>query len=103
MPKSKRPLDDEYYSVSTSRKGSGRIKLTFPHYGTAAGMTYEVREVDVKEFLLICDHKIKIDQVGLLEDCSTVAYSNTVQQLLALKSDGHKYPPALDHVKGIAY
>lgn len=101
VPKSKRAFDDEYFSVSTSRKGSGNIKITFPHCGTAAGMTYEVSEVDVKEFLCICNCKIKIDQVRLLEECSTGAYSNTVQQLLNLKSDGLKYPPALDPVKDL--
>lgn len=101
VPKSKRTVDDEYCSISTSRKGSGSIKITLPHYGDAAGMTYEVREVDVKEFLCICDRKIKIDQVRLLEDCSTAAFSNTVQQLLDLKSDGRKYPPALDPVRDL--
>ncbi|MFS7978052.1 putative RNA helicase [Helianthus anomalus] len=105
MPKSKRGMDDDYYSSSsaaaTSRKGSGAVKIKLPHRGTAAGASYEVREIDTKEFLSICNAKIKIDQVGLLEDDSTAAYSKTVVSLLNKKVDGNKYPPALDPVKDL--
>lgn len=101
VPKSKRGLDDEYCSSVTARKGSGAVNMKLPHRGFAAGVNYEVREVDNKEFLSICNRRIKVDQVRLLEDVSAAAFSNTVQQLLTLKSDGNKYPPALDPVKGM--
>lgn len=101
IPKSKRGLDDEYCPSVTSRKGSGIINIKLPHHGNAAGVNYEVRGVENKEFLCICNVKIKIDQVRLLEDVSAGAYSITVQQLLGLKSEGNKYPPALDPVKGM--
>lgn len=101
IPKSKRGLEDDYYSSAISRKGSGVINIKLPHRGSAAGVNYEVRGIDNKEFIFICNRKIKIDQVRLLEDVSTAAYSNTVQQLLELKSDGNKYPPALDPVKDL--
>lgn len=102
MPKSKRALDEEYSSSVTSRKGSGVIKIKLPYSGVAAGMGYEVRGIDKKEFLCICNCKIKIDQFWLLEEASNVAYSKTVQQLLDTKSDGNKYPPALDPRKGVS-
>lgn len=101
IPKSKRGLEDDYYSSTVSRKGSGVINIKLPHHGSASGVNYEVRGMNNKEFIFICNCKIKIDQVRLLEDVSTAAYSNTVQQLLGLKSDGNKYPPALDPVKGM--
>ncbi|XP_073304580.1 DExH-box ATP-dependent RNA helicase DExH11 isoform X1 [Primulina huaijiensis] len=101
VPKSKRGLGDDYYSSASSRKGSGVVNLKLPHRGIAAGVSYEVRGVDNNEFLSICSHKIIIDQVGLLEDVSVGAYSKTVQKLLILKSDGNKYPPALDPVKDL--
>ncbi|GAB4824491.1 Antiviral helicase ski2 [Ancistrocladus abbreviatus] len=101
MPKTKRALNDEYYSAATSRKGTGVINITLPYHGVAAGINYEVRGIDNKEFLCVCNCKIKIDQVRLLEDASTAAYSKTVQQLLDLKSDGNKYPPALDPLKDL--
>jgi antiviral helicase SKI2 len=95
VPKSKRALEEDYCASVTSRKGSGVINIKLPHCGAAAGVSYEVKEVEVKEFLCICNSKIKIDRVRLLEDGSSAAYSQAVQQLLDLKSDG-KYPPALD-------
>lgn len=101
VPKSKRVLEDDYCSSVTSRKGSGVVNIKLPHRGFAAGVNYEVKGVDNKEFLAICNHRIKIDQVRLLEDVSAGAYSNTVQQLLTLKSDGNKYPPPLDPVKDL--
>lgn len=101
VPKSKRAMDDDYYSSATSRKGSGVIKIKLPHSGIAAGVNYEVRGIDNNEFLSICNCKIKIDQVGLLEDVSSAAYSKTIQNLLEKKSDGNKYPPALDPVKDL--
>lgn len=99
-PKSKRGFEDEYYSKANSRKGSGVIKIELPYHGAAAGVGFEVKEFDNKEFLCICVSKIKIDQVRLLEDANKAAFSQTVQQLLDLKSDGNKYPPALDPIKG---
>ncbi|KAK9280712.1 hypothetical protein L1049_014410 [Liquidambar formosana] len=101
MPKSKRHLEDEYCSSVTSRKGSGIINIKLPHHGAASGVSYEVRGIDIKEFLCICNCKIKVDQVRLLEDVSSAVYSKTVQQLLGLKSDGNKYPPALDPLKDL--
>lgn len=101
VPKSRRGYEDEYCSSVTSRKGSGVVNIKLPHRGNAAGVNYEVRGVDNKDFLYICVKKIKIDQVRLLEDVSAGAYSNTIQQLLGLKSEGNKYPPALDPVKGM--
>ncbi|KAL2238417.1 DExH-box ATP-dependent RNA helicase DExH11 [Sesamum indicum] len=101
VPKSKRGLEDDYYSSVTSRRGSGIVNIKLPHRGSAAGVNYEVRGVENNEFLSICNCKIRIDQVRLLEDVSAGAYSNTVQQLLTLKSDGNKYPPALDPVKDL--
>ncbi|XP_059428943.1 DExH-box ATP-dependent RNA helicase DExH11 isoform X2 [Corylus avellana] len=101
VPKAKRDFEDEYFSSAKSRKGSGVINISLPHHGTAGGVSYEVRGVDSKEFLCICNCKIKIDQVRLLEEGSSGAYSKTVQQLLALKSNGNKYPPALDPLKDL--
>lgn len=102
VPKSRRGYEDEYCSSVSSRKGSGIINIKLPHRGNAAGMNYEVRGVENKDFLYICVKKIKIDQVRLLEDVSAGAYSNTIQQLLGLKSEGNKYPPALDPIKGMS-
>lgn len=102
VPKSRRGYEDEYCSSVSSRKGSGIINIKLPHSGNAAGMNYEVRGVENKDFLYICVKKIKIDQVRLLEDVSAGAYSNTIQQLLGLKSEGNKYPPALDPIKGMS-
>lgn len=102
MPKSRRGILDEYTTSVSARKGKGVVNIKLPHRGSACGMSYEVREVDIKEFLCICSSKIKIDQVGLLEDVSNSVYAKTVQLLQDLKSDGNKYPPALDPVKGIA-
>ncbi|KAL0458826.1 UNVERIFIED_CONTAM: DExH-box ATP-dependent RNA helicase DExH11 [Sesamum latifolium] len=101
VPKSKRGLEDDYYSSVASRRGSGIVNIKLPHRGSAAGVNYEVRGVENNEFLSICNCKIRIDQVRLLEDVSAGAYSNTVQQLLTLKSDGNKYPPALDPMKDL--
>ncbi|XVF19931.1 hypothetical protein REPUB_Repub11eG0153900 [Reevesia pubescens] len=101
LPKSKRGLEEDYRVSARPRKGSGIINITLPHQGAAAGVSFEVKETDNTEFLCICNSKIKIDQVGLLEDGSNTAFSNTVQQLLKLKSSGNKYPPALDPVKDL--
>ncbi|KAM1226769.1 hypothetical protein ACFX13_006192 [Malus domestica] len=100
-PKSKRGLDEEYCSGVKSRKGKGVINIKLPHQGSAAGVSFEVKGVDSKDFLCICNCKIKIDQVGLLEENSSAAYSKTVQQLLDTKSDENKYPPALDPHKDL--
>ncbi|KAJ7959741.1 DExH-box ATP-dependent RNA helicase [Quillaja saponaria] len=99
VPKSKRGLGDDYMTSSSARKGSGVINIKLPHSASASGVGYEVRGVDGKQFLCICNRKIKIDQVGLLEDVNTSAYSKAVQLLLNLKSDGKQYPPALDPVR----
>ncbi|KAH9701580.1 DExH-box ATP-dependent RNA helicase DExH11 [Citrus sinensis] len=101
IPKSKRGLEEEYCGSVSHRKGSGVINIKLPYHGAAAGVSYEVRGIEKKELLCICNCKIKIDQVGLLEDVSSAAFSKTVQQLLVLKSDEKKYPQALDPVKGI--
>ncbi|XP_071701571.1 DExH-box ATP-dependent RNA helicase DExH11-like [Rutidosis leptorrhynchoides] len=101
MPKSKRGMDDDFYTSGTTRKGSGIVKIKLPHRGNAAGASYEVKEIDNKEFLSICNAKFKPDLVGLLEDGSSAAYSKTVQTLLNQKVDGNKYPPALDPVKDL--
>ncbi|XP_010256687.1 PREDICTED: DExH-box ATP-dependent RNA helicase DExH11 [Nelumbo nucifera] len=102
-PKSKRGLDEDYFTIAGSRKGSSttNINIKLPHHGSAAGVNYEVRGVEHREFLSICNCKIKIDQFGLLEAVSNAAYSKTVQQLLDLKSNGNKYPPALDPLKDL--
>lgn len=101
LPKGKRALEDEYCTAVTARKGSGVVNIKLPYQGVAAGVNYEVREVDNKEFLCICNCKIKIDQVRLLEDVSAAAYSKTVQLLSEKKSNGSKYPPALDPLKDL--
>ncbi|MBA0609301.1 hypothetical protein Godav_021378 [Gossypium davidsonii] len=95
-PKSKRGLEEDYRISAGPRKGSGIINITLPHHGAAAGVTFEVREAENTEFLCICNSKIKLDLPGLLEFVSNAAFSHTVQQLLKLKSNGNKYPPALD-------
>ncbi|XP_023525002.1 DExH-box ATP-dependent RNA helicase DExH11 isoform X2 [Cucurbita pepo subsp. pepo] len=99
VPKSKRGLENDYYSPST-RKGSGIVNIRLPHAGAAAGVSYEVRGVDAKEFLCVCNKKIQLNPGRLLEDVNNVAYSQTVQQLLDIKSDG-KFPPALDPLKDL--
>ncbi|VFQ98227.1 unnamed protein product [Cuscuta campestris] len=101
IPKSKRAVEDAYFTTGTSRKGSGAVKIKLPHNGNAAGVNYEVREVLSKEFLCICNAKIQVNPVRLLEDVSAGAYSHTVQQLLSQKSGGTKYPPALDPVEDL--
>ncbi|XP_020086203.1 DExH-box ATP-dependent RNA helicase DExH11 isoform X3 [Ananas comosus] len=101
VPKGKRGMDDEYFSSISSRKGSGAVNIKLPHSGTAAGVSYQVIPIESKEIMSICDCKIKIDQVRLLEDPSNAAYSKTVQQLLEKKPDGSKFPAALDAVKDL--
>lgn len=102
VPKEKRGMDEDYFSAVGSRKPSGNITIKFPYSGNAAGVNYEVIGIEHKDIISICDCKIKICQVGLLEDPSPVVYSRTVQQLLEKKPDGKKYPPALHPVKGTA-
>ena len=79
VPKEKRGLDDDYYSSSNSRKVSA-INLKLPHCGNAAGINYEVKEIDNKEILSIRNFKMKIDQVGLLQDILSAAYSKTMPE-----------------------
>ncbi|KAG0473483.1 hypothetical protein HPP92_015340, partial [Vanilla planifolia] len=100
-PKGKRGLEEDYFTSFSSRKASGVINIKLPYHGNVAGMNYEVREIENKDFMGICDCKIKIDQVWLLEDPKNVAYSKTVQQLLEHKPNGIKYPPLLDPIKDL--
>ncbi|KAE8691783.1 ATP-dependent RNA helicase SKI2 [Hibiscus syriacus] len=83
------------------KKGSGIINITHPRRDVAAGVSFEVREADNTEFLCICNSKIKLDIPGLLEYGSNTAFSYTDQQLLKLKSNENKYPPALDPLKDL--
>ncbi|KAM3228479.1 hypothetical protein ACQJBY_059873 [Aegilops geniculata] len=99
-PKGKRGMDDDFFSSSRTRKSSGVINIKLPYTGDASGMGFEVRAVENKEIISICTSKIKIDQVGLLEDISKTAYAKTVQMLIKEQTDG-KYPPALDAIKGL--
>ncbi|KAM0953407.1 putative RNA helicase [Dioscorea sansibarensis] len=101
VPKGKRGMDEEYFTPVNSRKGSGIVNIKLPYYGSASGVNYEVIGIEAKDFLSICNCKIKIDQVRLLEDPSDVAYSKTVQQLLEQKAEGSKFPPVLDAVKDL--
>ncbi|WRX33604.1 DEAD/DEAH box helicase domain - like 8 [Theobroma cacao] len=101
LPKAKRGLEEDYRLSTGPRKGSGIINIKLPHHGAAAGVSFEVRETDNTEFLCICNSKIKVEQVGILEYGSDTAFSNAVQQLLKLKSNGNKYPPALDPIKDL--
>ncbi|KAG9453871.1 hypothetical protein H6P81_006775 [Aristolochia fimbriata] len=96
VPKGKRGQDEEYFSSVTSRKGSGAVNIKLPYTGIAAGISYEVVGIESRELLSICKDKIKIDQVRLLEEPSNATYSKTVQQMLDLRPQGEKYPPALD-------
>ncbi|XP_042452595.1 DExH-box ATP-dependent RNA helicase DExH11-like isoform X2 [Zingiber officinale] len=100
-PKGKRGTEEEYFSSITSRKGSGAINIKLPHYGSASGINYAVTEMENKDIISICNCKMKIDQVRLLEDASNIAYAKTVQELLKQKPDGNKFPPALDAVKDL--
>lgn len=99
-PKGKRGMDDDFFSSSRTRKSSGVINIKLPYTGDASGMGFEVRAVENKEIISICTSKIKIDQVGLLEDISKTAYAKTVQMLIKEQTDG-KYPPALDAIKDL--
>ncbi|WOL15539.1 DExH-box ATP-dependent RNA helicase DExH11 [Canna indica] len=98
-PKGKRGMDEEYFSSASSRKGTGAINIKLPYRGSACGMNFEVLEMNNKDLVSICNCKIKIDQVGILEDASSIAYAKTVQQLLEKKPGGSKHPPALDPVE----
>ncbi|KAG6547499.1 hypothetical protein Mapa_010947 [Marchantia paleacea] len=101
--KENRSLDDEYcVSSGSSRKGSGTVRVNFPHYGTAAGVGYVALEVENKNFVSICKAKIKVDPVRLLEDVNVTAYSAAIQQLLLLEQEHtDDDPPALDPLKDL--
>ncbi|KAJ1277977.1 hypothetical protein BS78_04G044500 [Paspalum vaginatum] len=101
IPKGKRGMDDEYFSSVSTRKGTGIININLPYKGDASGMGFEVRAIENKEIMSICNSKIKIDQVRLLEEPNKAAYSRTVQQLIKEQPDGTKYPPALDAIKDL--
>ncbi|KAJ0987857.1 hypothetical protein J5N97_006213 [Dioscorea zingiberensis] len=101
VPKGKRGTDEEYYTAVNSRKGTGIVNIKLPYHGSASGVNYKVIGIEAKDFLSICNCKIKIDQVRLLEDPSDMTYSKTVQQLLKQKAEGNKFPPVLDAVKDL--
>ncbi|KAH9324105.1 hypothetical protein KI387_004283 [Taxus chinensis] len=100
--KGNRDLEDEYSVFGgSSRKGCGMVNVDLPHYGKAAGIGYVVTEIDNMGFISICKNKIRVDNVRLLEDVNTAAYSKTVQEILQQeKENPKKYPPALDPSKG---
>lgn len=100
VSKGKRGPDDYFVGVG-AHKPSGNMTITLPYSGNAAGVNYEVLGVEHKDFISICDCKMKIDVAGLLETPSSVVYSRTVQQLLEKKPDGKKYPPALHPIKDL--
>ncbi|GLJ42713.1 hypothetical protein SUGI_0885500 [Cryptomeria japonica] len=101
--KGNRDLEDEYFAFGgSSRKGTGAVNVSLPHYGKAAGTGYVVTEIDNMGFISICKNKIRVDNVRLLEDVSATAYSKTVQELLQQERENPKnYPPALDPFKDI--
>ncbi|CAN1329093.1 DExH-box ATP-dependent RNA helicase DExH11 [Linum perenne] len=101
MPKSKRGFDEQYLTSVSSRKGTGAVNIKLPYQGFAAGVNFEVREMDTKEFLCICNCKIKIDQLRLLEDGNSAAFSKTVQDLSKCKTDGKSFPPPVDPIKDL--
>ncbi|CAA6656755.1 unnamed protein product [Spirodela intermedia] len=90
QPKGKRAADDYLMSVG-SRKGSGAVNVDLP-YLTA---------LENNELVSICDCRIKVDQVQLLEYPSRPAYSKAVQELLEKRSGGGKFPRALDPYKDL--
>lgn len=99
--KGKGNSDDDFFMGVGSRKGTGVMKITLPHYGTAAGLGYVVMEVDNRGFLSLCKAKIRVDSARLLEDNSPVAYTSTVKELLQLEQEyPGQDPPALDLLKG---
>ncbi|KAJ3685614.1 hypothetical protein LUZ61_014778 [Rhynchospora tenuis] len=103
-PKSKRGMDDDYFVTSSSiRKGTGAVNIEVPKYGVAAGVSYAVKQLEsnTKEIISICQPKMKIDQVKLLEEPSDAVYSRTVQQLAKFTSEGGKFPPVLDPIKDL--
>lgn len=93
--------DDDFFMGVGSRKGTGIMKITLPHYGTAAGLGYVVMEVDNQGFLSLCKAKIRVDSARLLEDNSPAAYTTTMKELLQLEQEfPGQDPPALDLLKG---
>ncbi|CAA7392674.1 unnamed protein product [Spirodela intermedia] len=100
QPKGKRAADDYLMSVG-SRKGSGAVNVDLPYRGTAGGMNFEVTALENNELVSICDCRIKVDQVQLLEYPSRPAYSKAVQELLEKRSGGGKFPRALDPYKDL--
>lgn len=92
---------DDFFMGVGSRKGTGVMKITLPHYGTAVGLGYVVMEVDNQGFLSLCKAKIRVDSARLLEDNSPAAYTSTVKELLQLEQEyPGQDPPALDLLKG---
>lgn len=93
--------EDDYFMGVGSRKGTGVMKITLPHYGTAAGVGYVVMEVDNQGFFSLCKPKIRVDSNRLLEENSTAAFSLTVKELLQLEQEHPgQDPPVLDPLKG---
>lgn len=92
---------DDFFMGIGSRKGTGVMKISLPHYGTAAGFGYVVMEVDNQGFLSLCKAKIRVDSARLLEDNSPAAYTSTMKELLQLEKEyPGQDPPALDLLKG---
>ena len=97
----KRKDNDDFFMGVGKSKGTGVMKITLPHYGTAAGLGYVVMEVDNQGFLSLCKAKIRVDSARLLEDNSPAAYTSTVKELLQLEQEyPGKDPPPLDLLKG---
>lgn len=101
ISKKGRDNSDDFFMGVGSRKGTGVMKITLPHYGIAAGLGYVVMEVDNQGFLSLCKAKIRVDSARLLEDISPAAYTSTVKELLQLEQEyPGQDPPALDLLKG---
>lgn len=93
--------EDDYFMGVGSRKGTGVMNITLPHYGTAAGVGYVVMEVDNQGFVSLCKAKIRVDSNRLLEENSAAAFSLTVKELLQLEQEHPgQDPPVLDPLKG---
>ncbi|KAG0598823.1 hypothetical protein M758_12G103200 [Ceratodon purpureus] len=104
ISKKGRDNSDDFFMGVGSRKGTGVMKITLPHYGTAAGLGYVVMEVDNHGFLSLCKAKIRVDSARLLEDNSPAAYTSTVKELLQLEQEyPGQDPPALDLLKDLKF
>ncbi|EFJ37244.1 hypothetical protein SELMODRAFT_403447 [Selaginella moellendorffii] len=93
--------DDEFAVFSGSKKSSGVIRLTMPHYGTVGGVSFLVAETSGQEFLSISKEKIRVDANRILEEESTMAISAVLQALTELERLYPADPPPLDPVKDL--